>query len=93
MPIAQRYNSNAISTSEELDKLDELVDAFKNLTINKAEYYDSNTATASDAQGNLTSDPKTFTQTRNIIFEPKLLSCRIIPIFPPTMNPGIEEII
>ena len=33
---AQKDNANAIFTSENLDKLDELVDAFKNLTINDA---------------------------------------------------------
>ena len=39
MSSAQRENSNAIFTSENLDKLDELVDAVKNLKINYAKYY------------------------------------------------------
>ena len=66
---AQRENSNAIFTSEKLDKLDELVDAVNNLTINDAKYYESNTATASDEQGDLTSNPETVTHTSNRIFE------------------------
>ena len=52
-----------------LDKPNELVDAVKNLTINYAKYYESNTATASDAQGNLTHNPKTVTYTSNGNFE------------------------
>ena len=47
---AQRENANAIFTGKKLDKLDELVDAVKSLTINDAGNYESNTATASDAQ-------------------------------------------
>ena len=35
----QRDNANAIFTSGELDKSDELVDAVKNLMINDAEHY------------------------------------------------------
>ena len=53
----QRKNSNAIFTNEKLDKSYELVDAVMNLTIDDAEYYESKTATISDAQGDLTSDP------------------------------------
>ena len=45
----QRENTNAVFTSEKLDKQDELVDAVKNLTIKYAQYYESNTANASDA--------------------------------------------
>ena len=71
---AQRKNANAIFTGEKLDKLDELVDTLKNLTINDAKYYESNTATTSDAQGNLTNNPETITHTRNRNFEQKLLS-------------------
>ena len=90
---AQRENSNAIFTSENLEKLDELVDSVKNLTINNAEYYESNTATASDAQGNLTSDLETVTCTSNRIFDQKLLSFRTIPVLPPSTKPGIMAII
>ena len=37
--IAQRENKNAILTIEKIEKLDELVDAVNNLTINNAGYY------------------------------------------------------
>ena len=50
----QRDDSNVILTSKKLDKSDELADAVKDLTINDAKYYESNTAAASDAQGELT---------------------------------------
>ena len=50
----KRENTNTIFTSEKLDKLDKLVDVVKNLTTKDAEYYESNTATASNTQGNLT---------------------------------------
>ena len=83
---AQRENANAIFTSEKLDKSDELVDAVNNLTINDAKYYESSTATTSDAQGNLTINPETVTHTSNISFEQKLLSYRTIPILPPPTN-------
>ena len=53
-----RENANTTFTSEKLDKSDELVDTVNNLTINDAEYYEPNTETASDAQGNLTRNPK-----------------------------------
>ena len=68
---AQRGNSNAIFTSEKLDKLDELVDSVKNLTINNAKYYEKNAVTASDAKGNLTRNPKTVTRSRNRYFKQK----------------------
>ena len=61
----QRENANAIFTSEKLDKLDALVDAVNNLTINNAKYYESNTATAGDAQGDLTQYLETFSHTSN----------------------------
>ena len=60
-----RENANAIFTSEKLDKSDDLVDSVNNLTINNTKYYESNTVTASDAQGNLTRNPDTVTHTRN----------------------------
>ena len=50
----KRENANIIFTSEKLDKPGKLVYSVNNLTINKAGYYESNTATASDAQGDLT---------------------------------------
>ena len=53
---------NAIFRSEKLDKSDDMVDAVKNLEINDAEYYESNTVTAIDAQGNLTRNLETVTQ-------------------------------
>ena len=62
---AQIKNASTIFTSEKLDKPDELVDSVKNLTINDAEYYESNTVTASDAQDNLTRNTETVIHTRN----------------------------
>ena len=62
---SQIENANAVFTSEKLDTLDKIVHTINNLTINNAEYYESNTATASDAQGNPTKNPETVTQTRN----------------------------
>ena len=60
---AQRENSNAIFTSEKLDKSDELVDAVEILKFNNTEYYESNTVTASEIQGDLTRNPKRITDT------------------------------
>ena len=62
---AQREKSNAIFTSEKLDKSEELVDTVNNLTINDARYYESNTATKSDVKGDLTRNPETVTHTSN----------------------------
>ena len=45
--------------------MDELADALKDLTINDVKYYESNTATARDAQGDLTHKLETLTHTRN----------------------------
>ena len=42
---------------EKLGKSGELVNAVKNLTINNAEYYESNTETMYDAQGEITQSP------------------------------------
>ena len=61
----QRYNANTIFTSDKLDKPDERVDVVNNLTINDAKYYESNTATASDAKGDLARNPETVTHTSN----------------------------
>ena len=90
-PNTQRENINTIFTSEKLDNLDKLVEAVKKLTINYAKYYESNTAAASDAQGNLTHNLETVNHTSNGKFEQKLLSYRTIPIFPPPENPGIDK--
>ena len=49
--------------------MDEILDEVKKLTINDTKYYESNTATASDAQGNLTQNKETFTHTSNRNFE------------------------
>ena len=39
-PNTKIENANAIFTSEKLDKLDDLEDALKDLTINDAKYYE-----------------------------------------------------
>ena len=54
MSNTQKENANMIFTSEKLDKSYELVDAVNNFTINNAKYYESNTATTRDTQGDLT---------------------------------------
>ena len=59
----QKENTNSIFTSDKLDKSDKLVDAVKYLTTNESKYYVSNSANASDAQSNLTCNPKTVTNT------------------------------
>ena len=43
-----RENATAIFTIEKLDKSDKLADALKDLTMNDAKYYESNSATVSD---------------------------------------------
>ena len=71
------------------------------MIINDAEYYESNTATASDSQGDLTRNTEAVTHTRNGNesvthtingnYEQKLLSNRTIPVLSATMNPGIDK--
>ena len=61
----QIENAIVIFKSDKLDKSEDLVDAVKNLTTNDAKYYESNRATSSDAQGDLTRNPETFTHTSN----------------------------
>ena len=61
----QRDIANAILASDKLDKSDELVDAVKDLTINNAKYYESNTMTTSDAQGDTIRNMETFNHTSN----------------------------
>ena len=72
--------------------MDELVDAFKNLTLNKAEYYDSNTATESEAKDDLTSNHETVTHNSNGMYEQKLLSFRTILFLSLPTNPGIATV-
>ena len=68
---AYRENANTIFTSENIYKYDELVNSVKNLTINDTKYYKSKTATTSDTQGNIKSNPETVTHTSNGKFEQK----------------------
>ena len=99
---AKRYNSNTIFTGEKLDKSDELVDAVKNLTINDTIYYESNTTTSSDSQGDLTRNPETVihtingnetaNHTRNRNFEQQLLRKRTSPVVVLMVNPKISMI-
>ena len=65
-PNTQIENENTIFTSKKLDKSDELVDILNYLTINEAKYYESDTAIASDSQGDPTHDPETVTCTSNV---------------------------
>ena len=90
-----------IFTTEKLDKSYDLVNTVNNLTINNAKYYESNTATSSDAQGDITNNPdtvtntsngnETVTRTGNGNFEQKSLSNQTIYVLPPDMNPGIGQ--
>ena len=66
---AKKENPNAIFTSENLNKLGELVNTVKNLTINDAKYYESDAGTVSEAQIDLTRDPETVTHTSKGTFE------------------------
>ena len=88
---AHRENTNVIFTSEKLDKSDKIIDAVNNLTINYYKYYESNTATASYSQVNLTRNPETVNHTININFEQKLLSYPTIPVLLPPNNLGIDQ--
>ena len=70
------------------------------MIINDAKYYESNSATSSDAQGDTTLDPETVTpisnrkekvtDTNNGNFEQKLLSNRTILVVVLTMNLSID---
>ena len=78
-----------------------MADAIKDFTINDAKYYESNSGTASDTQGDFTSNPETVTHTSsknetvthtsNGNFEQKLLINRTIPVVLMTMNPRIDQ--
>ena len=82
-----------IFSSKKLDKSDELTDTIKDVKVNDAEYYESNTAKESSVQGYTTLNPEkvthtsnrneTVTHNRNGNFEAKLFS--VVP----TMNRGL----
>ena len=80
-----------IFTSEKLDKSDELLDVVNNLTINNDGYYESNTATTSYTQGDLTHNIEIGNHTSNRNFEQILLSYRITPVLPSPKNPWIDQ--
>ena len=61
------------------------------MTINDTKYYESNTATASDAKCDLSRNPETVTHTSKGSFEQTLLSNRIIPVFSLALNPGVDQ--
>ena len=92
---------NTIFTREKLDKLDELAEVVKDLTINNTNYYESNTATASDKQGDSTRNTETVTHTRNgnetvthtrnRNFEQKLLSNWTTPVVVLEINLRIDQ--
>ena len=63
------------------------------MTINNTEYFESNTATASDAKFYLSSNPEKVTHASNRILEQNLLSFRTIPFLPPSTNPGIVVVV
>ena len=71
--------------------MDKQIDSRKNLTINGAKYYRTNTVTASDAQHNLTCKTETVTRASNGNFEQTLLSYRTIPFLPLPTNPDIDQ--
>ena len=62
---AQRKNANTQLTNEKLDKSDEIVYTVLKMTTNDSEYYESNTETASDGQGDLKENLETTTHTSN----------------------------
>ena len=68
---SNRENSNTIFTTDKLEKLDELVDAIDNLTINDARS-ELNIATMTDKQGNIMSESYTVTIIRNRLLDQEL---------------------
>ena len=95
---SKRENTDAILTSENLDKSDELVNVINDLKMNDSRY-ELNKATSIDAQGNLMSNTYTVTHTSNYpdtvthninkIWDQKLLSGRTIgevSVLPPPKN-------
>ena len=96
---AQRENLNAIFVSDNIENLDELVNAFANTIINDIRY-EINAATLSDAQVEFAGDPDKITHTSNGITRPKSFNCRTIGIrqkeasvLPPLVKPRIGAII
>ena len=81
--------------------MDELIDTLKDLKINNAGYYSSNSATVNDAKGNPTSNPKTvthtsdrkgnFTDTSNGILQQKIPSNRALHVVVPRMDHRIDD--
>ena len=96
-------HTKTIFTIEKLDKLDKQADTLKDLTINDAKYYESNTVTVSNTQDDHTRNPETFTHTSNGNetvthningnFEQNLLRNWTIPVVFPTMNLRIDQIL
>ena len=64
MSSSQRENLNAIFASEKLEKLDNIVSAVANITINDVGY-EFNRETASDAQVEFASDLDKINHTSN----------------------------
>ena len=98
----QKDNENMILKSDKLDKSDALEEMLKGLTINDAEYYESDSANANDAKGNPSSDPKIATHTSdgkkrkvmdtsNRDLQRKLFSNRTLLIITTTMDPGMGD--
>ena len=88
--------------SEKLGKSDNLAETLKDLTINNAEYYVSDSGNTNDANGNPARDSKTvthrsdgkkvnFTDTSNGILQHKLLSNRTLLIVITTMDTRIDN--
>ena len=93
-----------ILTSENLDKLDDLVEALKDLKVNDDEYYVSESWNENDAKVNPARNPKTVTHTSdrkkikvtdtsNWILQQTLLSNQTLPIFTMKMDPRIGDMI
>ena len=101
IPNTKRENTNAIFTSEKIDKSDKLVATLKDLTINDAEYNVSNSATVDDAKGDPTSNLTKVTHTSdgkgkvadtsNRSLQQKLLSNQTLPVVFLTMDPSIDN--
>ena len=91
-----------ILKSDKLDKSDALEEMLKGLTINDAEYYESDSANPNDAKVNPASDPKIathtsdgnkikFMDTSHSDLQQKLLSNRTLPIINTMMDPWIGD--
>ena len=82
-----------IFTSEKLDKSDNLVDLLHSLKINNDVYYEYSKATTSNAQDDLTLNPKIVTHTSNRIFKQKVLSNQTIPVVPSERTQGLTKVL